>query len=88
MRPVYRVRDKIDCHFPVAFYTDNPSEDAKALKCKVGHILCITSGMRHDFVDGSNGYRIEDPDTVFVSLQLKGSGHIHRRLGRRFYPVL
>ncbi|KAJ6578819.1 hypothetical protein DFH09DRAFT_1148399 [Mycena vulgaris] len=64
LRPVYMVRDKIDCHFPVAFYTDNPREDAKA--CKIGHILCITSGMRHNFVDGSSGYRIEDPSTVFV----------------------
>ncbi|KAJ7452086.1 hypothetical protein B0H11DRAFT_2068038 [Mycena galericulata] len=63
-RPVYIIRDKINCDFPVAFYTDNPAEDAK--DCKKGHILCITSGMRHQFVDGSNGYRIEDPSTVFV----------------------
>ncbi|KAJ7101424.1 hypothetical protein B0H15DRAFT_927216 [Mycena belliarum] len=49
---------------PVAFYTDNPAHDSAA--CKIGHILCITSGMRHQFVDGSNGYRIEDASTVFV----------------------
>jgi hypothetical protein len=48
----------------VAFYTDNPAQDAAV--CKIGHILCITSGMRHSFLDGSNGYRIEDPTTVFV----------------------
>ncbi|KAJ7456977.1 hypothetical protein FB451DRAFT_1275457 [Mycena latifolia] len=64
MRHVYRIRDKINCEFPVAFYTDDPVQDARA--CKIGHILCITSGMRHQFVDGSNGYRIEDPATVFV----------------------
>ncbi|KAJ7730666.1 hypothetical protein DFH07DRAFT_756166 [Mycena maculata] len=55
-RPVYMVRDKINCDFPVAFYMENPTEAAKA--CKIGHILCITSGMRHYFADGSNGYRI------------------------------
>ncbi|KAJ7101426.1 hypothetical protein B0H15DRAFT_991373, partial [Mycena belliarum] len=63
-RPVFSVRDKIGCQFPVAFYTDNPAHDAAA--CKIGHILCITSGMRHQFVDGSNSYRIEDASTVFV----------------------
>ncbi|KAF7369826.1 MYND-type domain-containing protein [Mycena venus] len=64
-RPVFLVRDKIDCCFPVAFYTDNPDRDAA--DCKIGHILCITSGMRHNFLDGSNGYRIEDPSTVFYT---------------------
>ncbi|KAJ6554495.1 hypothetical protein B0H19DRAFT_1153772 [Mycena capillaripes] len=63
-RPVYMVKDKINGHFPVAFYTENPVQDAAA--CKVGHILCITNGMRHNFLDGSSGYRIEDPSTVFV----------------------
>ncbi|KAJ7222242.1 hypothetical protein GGX14DRAFT_352984 [Mycena pura] len=65
-RPVYRMRDKIDCHFVVAFYTDSPAEDAAAAGCRVGHVLCIANGMRHYFVDGSNGYRIEDPSTVYV----------------------
>ncbi|KAJ7756322.1 hypothetical protein B0H16DRAFT_1539459 [Mycena metata] len=63
-RPVFLIRDKINCEFPVAFYTENPAQDAAA--CKIGHVLCITSGMRHQFFDGSNGYRIEDPSTVFV----------------------
>ncbi|KAJ7699342.1 hypothetical protein B0H17DRAFT_1049494 [Mycena rosella] len=36
MRSVYMVRDNIDCHFPVAFYADNPAEDAK--DCKIGHV--------------------------------------------------
>ncbi|KAJ7146170.1 hypothetical protein C8R44DRAFT_756769 [Mycena epipterygia] len=65
-RPMYIVRDKINCEFPVAFYTDNPVQDAKAAGCKIGHILCITSGMRHHFMDGSSGYIIQDPKTVFV----------------------
>ncbi|KAJ7607321.1 hypothetical protein FB45DRAFT_948060 [Roridomyces roridus] len=65
-RPVYTVRDKINCEYPVAFYTDNPNEDAKAAGCQLGRVLCITNGMRHHFVDGSNGYRIEDPSTVFA----------------------
>ncbi|KAJ7938447.1 hypothetical protein B0H13DRAFT_2572625 [Mycena leptocephala] len=46
-RPVYLVRDKINCHFPVAFYTTIPPKTRR-------------------FLDGSNGYRIEDPTTVFV----------------------
>ncbi|KAJ7271068.1 hypothetical protein C8J57DRAFT_1320588 [Mycena rebaudengoi] len=64
VRPVFWVKDKIDCQFPVAFYTDNPRDDAK--ECRIGRIMCIKNGMRHQFFDGTNGYRIEDPSTVFV----------------------
>nr|GAT55413.1 predicted protein [Mycena chlorophos] len=65
-RPVFRVRDKINGYFIVAFYTDDPMEDAVAMKCKIGHVICIVSGMRHTFLDGQSGYRIEDPNTAFV----------------------
>ncbi|KAJ6556890.1 hypothetical protein B0H10DRAFT_2241123 [Mycena sp. CBHHK59/15] len=63
MRPVYRVRDKIDCQFPVAFYTDNPSEDAK--DCKVGHVLCITTACAMPSRTGRMGTesRIQAPCT-------------------------
>ncbi|KAF9011516.1 hypothetical protein BDZ89DRAFT_1077701 [Hymenopellis radicata] len=66
-RPVFIVKDKIDDYFPVVFYTENPIQDAAA--CKIGHILCITSGMRVPFSrDGGSldGYIITDPSTVFV----------------------
>ncbi|KAJ7054727.1 hypothetical protein C8F01DRAFT_1030981 [Mycena amicta] len=65
-RPVFRVRDKIDCSLTVAFYTDNPVEDVAAMKCRVGHVLCIVDGMWHRFMDGQNGYRIEDAGKVFM----------------------
>ncbi|KAJ7074060.1 hypothetical protein C8F01DRAFT_1099099 [Mycena amicta] len=66
-RPVFRLRDKIDCPFTVAFYTDNPKEDVAAMKCKVGHVICILNGIRHTSLDEQNGYgyRIEDPDKAF-----------------------
>ncbi|KAF7297350.1 MYND-type domain-containing protein [Mycena indigotica] len=65
-RPVFLTRDKIGSEFIVAFYTDNPMGDVEAMKCRVGHVMCIRNGMRHRFFDGQSGYRIEDPTTTFM----------------------
>ena len=54
----------------VAFYTDNPTQDAVNLKCRVGSMICIKNGQPHQFLDGRYGFRIEDPDDVIVRFSL------------------
>ncbi|KAK0205815.1 hypothetical protein DFS33DRAFT_1257529 [Desarmillaria ectypa] len=64
-RPVFRVEDKLSGNYwVVAFYTDNPVADAK--ECKVGYMICIKNGIPQQFMDGQNGYRIEDPSDVVI----------------------
>ncbi|KAF6753032.1 hypothetical protein DFP72DRAFT_1069810 [Ephemerocybe angulata] len=64
-RPVFQVEDKLKGNFwMVAFYTDNPREDAKDVE--VGSTICIRDGMPHQFLDGRMGYRIEDASSVIV----------------------
>ncbi|KAJ7161032.1 hypothetical protein C8R46DRAFT_1106294, partial [Mycena filopes] len=65
MRPVYRVRDKIDCEFPVAFYTDNPAAGRK-LPANSGIFCASRAVCATNFSTDRTGYRIEDPSTVFV----------------------
>lgn len=48
----------------VAFYTDNPAEDAKG--CYPGAVLCIKNGQPRQFLDGQVGYRIEDSSDALV----------------------
>ncbi|KAK0452243.1 hypothetical protein EV421DRAFT_1767767 [Armillaria borealis] len=63
-RPVYKVEDKLPGHYwTVAFFTDNPDQDARDLKCKTGSTVCIKDLTLHQF---QGGYRVEDVSNVTV----------------------
>jgi hypothetical protein len=66
---VFQVEDKLEGNYwMVAFYTDDPRQDAK--ECKVGSMVCIKNARVHHFFDGSTGFRIEDASTVIVRVSL------------------
>ncbi|KAK0220079.1 hypothetical protein IW262DRAFT_1382406 [Armillaria fumosa] len=63
-RPVYEVEDKLPGqHWTVAFFTDNPEQDARDLKCRVGSTVCIKDLTFSQF---NAGYRVEDVSKVTV----------------------
>ncbi|KAJ7906053.1 hypothetical protein B0H13DRAFT_2021985 [Mycena leptocephala] len=77
--PFFLVRDKMDYIFSVALSRLNSTgwQAATAAACKIGHVLCISSGVReHLFGDSEEAgtasgslmykYVIEDPSTLFV----------------------
>ncbi|KIJ23189.1 hypothetical protein M422DRAFT_276283 [Sphaerobolus stellatus SS14] len=64
-RPTFRVEDKLEGNYwVVAFYTDNPVEDAR--DCVPGSLICIKNRRPHRFLDGRYGFRIDDPSRVLV----------------------
>ncbi|KAJ7864025.1 hypothetical protein B0H13DRAFT_1088336 [Mycena leptocephala] len=77
--PFFLVRDRMDCIFSVALSRLNSTgwQAATAAVCKIGHVLCISSGVReHLFGDSEEAgtasgslmhkYVIENPSTLFV----------------------
>ncbi len=61
---MYEVEDKLPGHYwTVAFFTDNPDQDARDLKCTPGSTVCIKDLTFHQF---QAGYRVEDVSKVTV----------------------
>ncbi|KAJ3994290.1 hypothetical protein F5050DRAFT_542576 [Lentinula boryana] len=67
IRPVYQVKDLSGRQSLVSFNFDDRSLFVDvARKCKVGYTLCIMYAERHQFADGNEGVRVEQPDAVKV----------------------
>ena len=86
-RTVVQDRNGIEC--VIAFYPEDGTFDYKTLK--KGSTVFVTNGLRHEFLDGSAGLRIEELDTITVApcslsdlLQLSNVYH-SRRYTRCWY---
>ncbi|KAH6905235.1 hypothetical protein BKA70DRAFT_509365 [Coprinopsis sp. MPI-PUGE-AT-0042] len=88
VRPMYQVEDKLEGNYwMVAFYTDNPRQDAR--ECKLGSMICIKDGMPHQFMDGSTGFRIEDASSAIVlPCKMKKLREINASLVKRYQDGL
>jgi hypothetical protein len=84
------------CMFTVALSRLNSTDwqAAVAAVCKIGHVLCISSGVRQNIFGDSQGvetgslmhkYVIEDPSTLFVCLN---PGIVCARYTAVFFQVL
>ncbi|KAK2033374.1 hypothetical protein LX32DRAFT_635307 [Colletotrichum zoysiae] len=63
------VRDRENQSFVVAFYPDNsdrPKLNSLARKLKVGYTIAIVYPRQHQFMDGTEGVRVEDLHTCHV----------------------
>jgi hypothetical protein len=62
-RPVYHVKDRDGKKTIVALYFDNASEYVEEKRVKVGDTISIIYAMSKQFMDGSEGIRVDDGDS-------------------------
>ncbi|KAK1985999.1 hypothetical protein LZ30DRAFT_582942 [Colletotrichum cereale] len=61
------VRDRENKPFVVAFYPDNSDRPRlNSFKFKVGHTIALVYPRQHQFLDGTEGVRVEDLNTCHV----------------------
>lgn len=60
------VRDRGGDEVVVAFYPDSYDDGFDFKKLKRGHTLAIMNALPHQFLDGTEGVRVEDMDDVCV----------------------
>lgn len=63
VRPVYHVKDRDGKTTIVALYFDNDVPFDRA-KWKVGYTVCVMYAERKQFLDGSEGVRVEEPKSI------------------------
>ena len=80
--------------FVVAFYPENPADMDRVMKnfC-VGNTIVIMYALKHWFLDGTIGVRVEETDDVLVSILLANesgisSGLTDHRLSRSIWTEL
>lgn len=66
LRPVYRVEDLSGTVSRVAMYTPSPKDDATRLRIEPGRLLILKNALPKTFLDGSMGFRVEQPEVVEV----------------------
>ncbi|KAK9897732.1 hypothetical protein P389DRAFT_61099 [Cystobasidium minutum MCA 4210] len=62
-RPAFRVRDRDGNDFLLACYYDKPS-DWPMQKSRPGHLFIVEGARQHWFMDGNQGFRLEEPSQV------------------------
>lgn len=60
------VRDRGGAEVVVAFYPDSYDDGFDFKKLKRGHTLAIANALQHEFLDGTEGVRVEDMYDVCV----------------------
>jgi len=64
VRPVFHVQDRVGEKTIVALYLDNDATGYDASKFVVGNTICIMYAFKKTFLDGSEGIRVEDIETI------------------------
>ncbi|KAK7063859.1 MYND-type domain-containing protein [Favolaschia claudopus] len=67
VRPMYTVKDKTGAERLVVFYLDNGTPTPTAVKkSRETYTMCIMDAVKHQFMDGQVGIRVEDEKSVKI----------------------